>query len=251
MFSTAWKSGERKAGVGGQPVQCQGGLEVRKFLETGRRGRTPLQPPTCSVDTGRVEDCAPLRQRRVHFAGPPRESPPPGLVRKYTQKFEEYSNSSTHSSSDSSSDTSFKLTNASCPSTSSASSSSSRPPLSPKPTLHPPNAQSLQARTEYYRKVVSGPPVPREGVTGSWISDMLRAKLHRTFGYRHCINAGIEPEMAALVAVSLDKPMVPEGVPERYRAVKGWEAELAKEQEHRADLDWELEKERALKEGRE
>ncbi|KAG8731724.1 hypothetical protein FRC12_019605 [Ceratobasidium sp. 428] len=80
--------------------------------------------------------------------------------------------------------------------------------------------------------------------------DMLRAKLHRTLGYNLCINAGIEPEMAALIAVSLDKPMVPEGVSERYSAVRKWEAELAEEQERRADVGHELEKEWALREER-
>ncbi|KAG8738856.1 hypothetical protein FRC10_006427 [Ceratobasidium sp. 414] len=251
MFGTAWKSSEGKAGLSVQP-QRQGGRGVRKakFLETERRGQASLQLPTGPVDTSRVKNCAASRQRHVHFSGSPKELPPPGLVRKYTQKFEECPNSSTNSnSSDTSSDTSFKLTDTpSCSSTSVSSSPSSKPPS--ELALRPLNAQSLQARTEYYRQVVSGPPIPREGVTGSWINDMLRAKLHRTFGYKHCINAGIEPEMAALVAVSLDRPMVPEGVPERYCAVKGWEAELANEQEHRADLDWELEKEQAFKEGR-
>ncbi|KAG9103493.1 hypothetical protein FRC07_009979, partial [Ceratobasidium sp. 392] len=248
MFSTAWKHGERRAELVAQPMQRQDGDGVRQaeFLADERRGWEAQRRPS-SMDASRAKNGPPSRPRHVHFVGSPRELPPPGLVRKHTQKYEDYSNTSTRSnSSDTSSNTSFELTDASCSSRTSTASSSSPS----KPVVHPPVAPSLAARTEYYREVVAGPPVPREGVTGSWINDMLRAKIHRTFGYKHCINAGVEPEMAALIAVSLDKPMVPEGVPERYGAVKDWETNIAREQERRVDVDYELEKEQALKEER-
>ncbi|QRV82571.1 hypothetical protein RhiJN_10586 [Ceratobasidium sp. AG-Ba] len=245
MFNTAWKKGQRRADLHDKPMKCKEDRAASSKLSEPerRRGHNSQSRPSCPVDTGRTGLRA--QSRQVQLTAASKGLPPPGLVRKYANRFEEYASSSTCSnSSKSSSNTSFGFSNT--PSSSNTSTSSANSPMSFKPSL-PFDAPSLETRIEYYREASAGPPVTREGATGSWFNDMLRARLHRRLGFEQCIDAGIEPEMAALVAVSLDKAMLPTGVQERYSAVKKWEDGVAREQEHKADVGWELEKEQALK----
>jgi hypothetical protein len=111
--------------------------------------------------------------------------------------------------------------------------------------------QSLESRTDFYLEQAIGPRIDKAGKTPSLINDMLRAKLHRKHGYNFSIQAGIDPEMAAMVAVSFDGLPHPVGIPDKIEAIKQWEAERAREERRRVELEQELERERVLKEERE